>query len=155
MVGHKFFVPFQTLRRQPFAASRNLCHPGVIFSVKKIGSVYLVAELIRKFSGWLVFFFSVGFCLGSLCPISVSRSREYLAVTFRNCCKKLPFIDLNFKRYFLKIKFVCLLKGEACQKLSANWLIQPLACNFWFLKSWRENMVTKNMNLSSQALTEK
>ena len=155
MLGLKFFVPVQTFWRRPFAASRNFCHPGVIFSVRKIRSVYLVAELIRKFSGWLVFFFSVGFCLGSLCLISVSWSRECLVATFRNCCKKLPFIDLNFKRHFWTIKFVCLSKCEACQKLSANWLIQPLACNFWFLKSWRENMVTKNMNLSSQALTEK
>ena len=141
MLGHKIFLPVQTFWRRPFAASRNFCHPGVIFSVKKIRSVYLVAELIRKFSGWLDFFFSVRFCLGSLCSISVSWSRGFLAVTLRNCCKKLPFIDLNFKQYFWKIKFVCLLKGEACQKLLANWLIQPLACNFWFLHSWRENMV--------------
>ena len=91
MLGLKFFVPVQTFWRRPFAASRNFCHPGVIFSVRKIRSVYLVAELIRKFSGWLVFFFSVGFCLGSLCLISVSWSRECLVATFRNCCKKLPF----------------------------------------------------------------
>ena len=100
MLGHKIFLPVQTFWQRPFAASRNFCHPGVIFSVKKIRSVYLVAELIRKFSGWLDFFFSVRFCLGSLCSISVSWSRGFLAVTLRNCCKKLPFIDHNFKRYF-------------------------------------------------------
>ena len=100
MLGIKIFVLVQTFR--PFAASRNFCHPEVrdIFSVKKIRSVYLVAELIRKFSGWLDFFFSVRFCLGSLCSISVSWSRGFLAVTLRNCCKKLPFIDHNFKPYF-------------------------------------------------------
>ena len=112
------------------------------FDLLESNSIYIFVHENQK--NYHSTFFSLDACLSpmcSLCSISVPWNRECLAVTFRNCCKKLPFIDLNFKRYFLKIKFVCLLKGEACQKLSANWLIQPLACNFWFLKSWRENMV--------------